>query len=44
MGISDIKRIAHMVENETNYLNAICDQLKNEIAKDELMKKLFRKS
>ena len=32
-----------MVENETNYLNAICDQLKNEIAKDKMIKKLFRK-
>ncbi len=40
----DVKRIAPMVEKETNYLNAICDQLKNEIAKDKVMKELFRKS
>ena len=40
----DVKRIAPMVEKETNYLNALCEQLKDEISKDKMAKKLLRKS
>ena len=42
--IEDVERIIPMVEKETDHLNTIYAQLKNEIAKDKMMKKLFRKS
>ena len=40
----DVKRIAPMVEKETNHLNALCEQLKDEISNDKMAKKLLRKS
>lgn len=40
----DVERIAPMVEKETNHLNAIYAQLKDEISKDKMVKKFFRKS
>ena len=40
----DVEQIAPMVEKETNHLNAIYAQLKDEISKDKMAKKLFRKS
>ena len=40
----DVERILPMVEKETNHLNAIYAQLKDEISKDKMVKKLFRKS
>lgn len=41
--VDDIKRIVPMLEKEINYLNAIFDQLKNEITKDKMIKKVLNK-
>ena len=40
----DVERILPMIENETNHLQTIYAQLKDEIAKDKIVKKLFRKN
>ena len=39
----DVERILPMIENETNYLQTIYTQLKDEISKDKMAKKLFRR-
>lgn len=39
----DVERILPMIENETNYLQNIYAQLKDEISKDKMAKKLFRR-
>lgn len=40
----DVERILPMIENENNHLQAIYTQLKDEISKDKMAKKLFRKN
>ena len=40
----DVERILSMIENETNHLQTIYAQLKDEIAKDKIAKKFFRKN
>ena len=40
----DVERILPMVEEETKHLNIIYIQLKDEVAKDDMAKKLFRKN
>ena len=40
----DVERILPMIENETNHLQAIYAQLKDEITKDKIAKKFFRKN
>ena len=40
----DVERILPMIENETNYLQTIYAQLKDEISKDKIAKKFFRKN
>ena len=42
--MENINRIAPMVVKEINHLNSIYDQLKNEIKKDKMAKKLFCKA
>ena len=40
----DVERILPMIENETNHLQTIYAQLKDEIVKDKIAKKFFRKN
>ena len=42
--INGIKRLEPLVEAEVKHLNAIYDQLNDEIQKDETIQKMFRKS